>query len=76
MSESQWIYIDGGYFTAAVELVDNVVVRVPPILGYMKGWTMQKVKSYGKEKGWKGKLTHDRGVSNLTVARHGGPGEG
>lgn len=39
-------------FVVGVELHNGVVVRVPPLVKYMRGWSDTKVRSYAAQKGW------------------------
>jgi hypothetical protein len=46
------IRIVAPHFVAGVEVVDGVVTTGAPILRYMRGWTVARVESYAKSKGW------------------------
>jgi len=47
------IIIDGSHFYAAVIMKDDHVVKTAPIVHYMKGWTLEKVKTYCRRKRWR-----------------------
>ena len=40
------VRIEAPHFCAGVELRDNKVVKVAPILKYMRGWEVSRVTSY------------------------------
>ena len=47
------IRIESHYFVVGVIITDEIVVRAPPIVKYMKGWSVQRVTNYCEKKGWK-----------------------
>lgn len=51
--DEEWYTIQSRYFTAAIEVKNETVTECEPILKYMKGWSMKRVVSYCKQKGWK-----------------------
>jgi len=40
------------HLCAGIVVADNTVIDAAPILGYMKGWSMEDVITYCKKKGW------------------------
>lgn len=45
--------IEAPHFVAAVDLDEDLtVVYYAPILKYMRGWSVEKIVEYCKEKGW------------------------
>jgi hypothetical protein len=40
-------------FSAGLELTDGIVYSVPPVVSYMLGWPLDKVKRYAKMRGWR-----------------------
>lgn len=46
--------IEAPHFVGGLEIHERslVVVRTPPILKYMRGWTLKQVLRYVKEKDW------------------------
>ena len=45
--------IKSSYFVVGVEINEGKVIRCPPIVKYMKGWNIDKVIKYCRNKGWK-----------------------
>lgn len=41
-----------GGFCAGVELKGSIVVKTAPILKYMLGWSVERVYSYARNRGW------------------------
>lgn len=59
------VRIEAPHFCAGVELRDNKVVKVAPILKYMRGWEVSRVTSYcdrvtSKKKKWKWEIRYDQ----------------
>lgn len=46
------IRITSNYFCAGVVAHDDVVTHAAPILKYMRGWTIKRVRAYCKIKDW------------------------
>lgn len=42
--------IKSRYFTAGIQVIASVVVQAAPIVNYMKGWPLAKVKVYCSRK--------------------------
>jgi hypothetical protein len=51
--------IKADHFTAGLVLFDNTVVEAAPIVGYMKKWNRDRVRSYCKGKGWDISVVHE-----------------
>jgi hypothetical protein len=47
------IQITSNYFCAGLILDDFVCTESAPILRYMRGWCLAKIKAYSQSKGWK-----------------------
>jgi len=47
------LQIISNHFCAGIEFKDFEVIRCAPILKYMRGWRLHKVKNYCESKGWK-----------------------
>ena len=47
------LQIDSGYFCAGVVLDNDRVQRTAPIVKYMLGWTLQRVRDYCERKSWR-----------------------
>lgn len=52
MSIEDLARISAPYFCAGLVLENDVVVRAAPILGYMRGWSLERVSHYAKSKRW------------------------
>lgn len=48
------VRIEAPHFVAGLVVTDDVVVRTAPILKYMLGWSLGRVISYCRQKGWHG----------------------
>jgi len=46
------ITIDSAHFSAEVVIDKDKVVRAPPIVEFMLGWSSKEVSRYGASKGW------------------------
>jgi hypothetical protein len=46
------VWISAPHFTAGVGLDRGRVASAAPILKYMKGWTLEQVIGYARERGW------------------------
>lgn len=44
-----WLRISSKYFVAGYDLQSR---QIAPIIRYMKGWELNKIKSYCRYKGW------------------------
>lgn len=53
------IHIDAPHFCAGAELYNGFVVKVAPIIKYMKGWDINRVVSYCNKKKWKWEIIYD-----------------
>ena len=42
----------GPQFTAGIVTTMSIVTRAAPILRYMRGWPIEKVREHCQEKGW------------------------
>ena len=49
----QLLCIDAPHFCAAVELEGEMVMRAAPIVRYMQSWSIERVRAYCEQKGWK-----------------------
>jgi len=47
------IRITSPWFVAGVEILPNGSKRAAPIIHYMKNFTINKILSYSKKRGWK-----------------------
>lgn len=47
------IQITSRYFCAGIVLKEGTVKTAAPILKYMRGWNLNKVRNYSTGKGWK-----------------------
>jgi hypothetical protein len=47
------IRITAPHFVAGAEVEGGKVIKTAPIIGYMKGWAMAKVKGYCNYKEWR-----------------------
>lgn len=47
------LILNAPHFYASAECSDGLVVETAPILKYMMGWNVERVRDYGKKKGWK-----------------------
>lgn len=63
------IQITSPYFCAGIELQDGKVVRQAPILGYMFGWTLDRVKEYCDRKDWEIEGVEEKGYWEELVER-------
>jgi len=47
------LWIDAPHFCAGAEVIDGTVAgRIAPIIRYMRGWPMARVRSYCRSKRW------------------------
>lgn len=46
------IRIVSPFFVAGVILCDSIATEVAPIVGYMRGWTREKIETYSHRRGW------------------------
>jgi len=46
------IRIVGPNFVAGLVIEADRVIRVAPILGYMRGWTTERVSALAQRRGW------------------------
>lgn len=46
------VRITAKHFVVGVVIVNNRVVKAPPIVGYMHGWSLSEVMNYSSRKGW------------------------
>lgn len=51
--------IESPYFVVGVLFDNNVVIDVPPIVKYIKGWQLSKVMRYCTNKQWKLEKIHE-----------------
>lgn len=58
------IQIDAPHFCAGAELYDGKVVRAAPIIKYMKGWDIHRIKMYCKKKKWKLEIINEISSDN------------
>jgi hypothetical protein len=65
------IQIDTPRFCAGVVIDNGVVVRVPPVLRYMIGWSEIRVCQYAELRGWRchEETTHIPGVARPVPER-------
>lgn len=47
-----WIQVSSSYFVAGLKARDSIIFEAAPILKFMEGWTLGRVKTYCQEKGW------------------------
>lgn len=47
------VRIEAPHFVVGVILENYHVVKAPPIVRYMIGWTYDRVVQYARQKGWK-----------------------
>jgi hypothetical protein len=52
MAVPDLLQITSNYFCAGVVVQDGAVTRAAPILKYMRGWTIKRVRTYCKIKDW------------------------
>ena len=45
--------VKSDYFVAGFCTANHKVVKVAPIIKYMKGWNLSRALEYAKSKGWK-----------------------
>lgn len=45
--------IESLYFVAGLICVENIVTQAAPIIRYMIGWNINKVRSYCEKRKWK-----------------------
>lgn len=45
-------------FVAGIELDNDRVTKAAPIVGYMKGWRRDSVRSYCELRGWRVRVIH------------------
>ena len=48
-----WVELTDDCFAASVAVRSGHVIEAAPILAYMNGWTLQKVKEHCKNKKWR-----------------------
>lgn len=53
MDHDWLVVIDAPHFYAGVVFRDGMVVRSADIVKYMKGWSLEQVKSYCEKKNWR-----------------------
>lgn len=53
------IIVDSGYFYAMGDLETG---RFAPIIKFMKNWTIEEIRDYCKNKGWKLQEIPDKGT--------------
>lgn len=51
-NHKMWLQISSDYFMAALVIKNGIVETSAPILKYMEGWTVDRVKEYCREKHW------------------------
>lgn len=54
------IRITTPWFVAGVEVLPSGKKRAAPIIHYMKDFTVNKIFSYSKKKGWKAEIYYER----------------
>lgn len=52
MATARLHQIEAPHFVAGLVSVDGRVADCAPILSYMRGWTLARVRVYAKRKGW------------------------
>ena len=45
--------ISSNYFVAGIEIKNNKIISIAPIIKYMINWSMPEIKKYCKQKNWK-----------------------
>ena len=46
------VLLKSDFFTCGIVVKDKKVIEAAPIVGYMKGWSSEMVKSYCTKRGW------------------------
>lgn len=54
------IRIDSGFFCAGCKITANVCTEAAPIIKYMVGWHVDRIKKYARNRGWLIQIGRDR----------------
>ena len=52
MAKEYVLIIDAPYFCAGICLENDVVTKCAPIVNYMKGWNVARIRNYCNKKKW------------------------
>ena len=47
------VQVSSAYFTAGLVVEHGKVIKAAPILGYMRGWSLEQVTAYSEKKDWR-----------------------